>query len=146
MCDPAELELGKAQDEAIDLAETRQRLLQRANEAEAAAQAKVRGDKAVEFLKKETPPPTPFPQAPQQVPTVGRIVHYVAYGTPGGEFPAGKHRVAIITEVVNEGGVASVLDVVHLNVINPTGYFFNLNVPFDPTGKTPGTWHWPERV
>ena len=33
-----------------------------------------------------------------QVPSVGRVVHYVAYGTSGGEFPAGAHRAAIITD------------------------------------------------
>jgi hypothetical protein len=31
-------------------------------------------------------------------PTVGRIVHYQAYGTPGGEFPS-VPRAAMIAEV-----------------------------------------------
>ena len=31
---------------------------------------------------------------PNQTPSIGRVVHYVAYGTPGGEFPAGAHRAA----------------------------------------------------
>ncbi len=71
-------------------------------------------------------------------PTVGRIVHYVAYGTPGGEFPAGVCRAAVVTAVHAETDVS-------LCVMNPSGLFFNLTVPFDP-GKKPGTWHWPERA
>jgi hypothetical protein len=74
---------------------------------------------------------------PEEIPTVGRIVHYVAYGTPGGEFAAGAHRAAIITAV--DG-----IDTVGLCVLNPTGMFFNLVVPHDGAGG-PGTWHWPER-
>lgn len=86
-------------------------------------------------------------------PSVGRIVHYVAYGTPGGEFPAGVCRAAIITEVdtlltgegiltINEDG--QILSV-GLCVLNPTGQFFNRHVPY-AEDKQPGTWHWPERV
>ncbi len=74
-------------------------------------------------------------------PSVGRIVHYVAYGTPGGEFPAGAHRAAIITEVFDE-----VAHVVSLCVLNPTGMFFNTHIDYDSTAERPGTWHWPERV
>lgn len=74
-------------------------------------------------------------------PSVGRVVHYVAYGTPGGEFPAGACRAAIITQVP----VSTISDVrVDLCVVNPTGFFFNLNVPYDEQQK-PGSWHWPER-
>lgn len=65
-----------------------------------------------------------------QQPSVGRTVHYVAYGTPGGEFPAG------VDALVGEVGLC---------VLNPTGQFFNRGVPYDE-GKKPGTWHWPERV
>lgn len=46
---------------------------------------------------------------PEQVPSIGRVVHYISYGTPGGEFPAGAHRAAIITDVHNPGEPASVL-------------------------------------
>lgn len=73
-------------------------------------------------------------------PSVGRIAHYVAYGTPGGEFPAGVCRAAIITEV-DEG-----VENVGLMVANPTGLFFNRNIPHNEAGKAPGSWHWPERV
>ncbi|MDQ2995715.1 MAG: hypothetical protein M3R61_01475 [Chloroflexota bacterium] len=85
----------------------------------------------------------------EHVPSVGRIVHYVAYGTPGGEFPAGVHRAAIITEVYatptpsNPDGVSTDVGLV---VLNPTGQFFNRHIQLDSTGQTPGTWHWPEYV
>jgi hypothetical protein len=73
-------------------------------------------------------------------PTVGRIVHYVAYGTPGGEYAAGAHRAAVVTDVVDaDSGVVS------LCVLNPTGQFFNVRIEHDPTAERPGTWHWPER-
>ncbi len=70
---------------------------------------------------------------------IGRMVHYVAYGTPGGEFPAGVHRAAIVTEIVDEEK-----GIVSLCVINPTGMFFAQNLPFSEETK-PGTWHWIER-
>lgn len=105
-------------------------------------------------------------------PSVGRIVHYVSYGTPGGEY--GKEcRAAIITEVPE--GVENP-QTVGLCVLNPTGQFFNRSVPYhDGSGKPGdphcpnadshdggpfrycacgwtepaylgGTWHWAERV
>lgn len=73
-----------------------------------------------------------------QVPSVGRIVHYVAYGTPGGEYAEGAHRAAIITELGVNGQCA-------LAILNPTGMFFNECVPHGEH-LAPGTWHWPERV
>ncbi len=73
-------------------------------------------------------------------PSVGRIVHYVAYGTPGGEFPAGVCRAAIITEVDVPPD-----ECVALMVANPSGLYFNKEVEHDEA-KAPGTWHWPERV
>lgn len=78
--------------------------------------------------------------------TVGRMVHYVAYGTPGGEFPAGAHRAAVVTDVVTNGPEGPTLPDVGLCVLNPTGMYFIRNVPHDPTGKTPGTWHWIEKA
>jgi hypothetical protein len=84
-------------------------------------------------------------------PSIGRIVHYVAYGTPGGEFPAGVCRAAIITEInppqdnPNEPDVDLVRDNIGICVTNPTGLFFNRGIPHDE-GKKPGSWHWPERV
>lgn len=88
-------------------------------------------------------------------PSVGRVVHYVAYGTPGGEFPAGICRAAVITEVYARGNMppsGTVLQIdatghctnVGLCVLNPSGQFFNRAVPYDPE-KRAGSWHWPER-
>ena len=75
---------------------------------------------------------------PAQTPSVGRIVHYQAFGTPGGEYRS-VPRAAIITAV--DGAK------VGLCILNPTGMFFNQDVPFDD-GDLPkgGTWHWPPRV
>lgn len=70
-------------------------------------------------------------------PTVGRIIHYVAYGTPGGEFPAGVCRAAIITGVESETKIS-------LCVFNPSGLFFNHSIDYDED-KESGSWHWPER-
>jgi hypothetical protein len=79
-------------------------------------------------------------------PSVGRIVHYVSYGTPGGEY--GKEcRAAVVTEVdldirAPHGGS------IGLCVLNPEGLFFNRGVHQheSKTGYDGGTWHWPERV
>ncbi|MFJ8508627.1 hypothetical protein [Streptomyces avermitilis] len=68
-------------------------------------------------------------------PTVGRIVHYVSYGTPGGEYSS-ECRAAIVT-----GGA----EALSLCVLNPTGMFFNAGIEHDEHSKSGGTWHWPER-
>lgn len=75
-----------------------------------------------------------------QVPSVGRVVHYSAYGTPGGEFPSGVCRAADITEVDEPGNPYSS---VGLCVKNPSGLFFNPHVKY---GLAPGRWHWPEYI
>lgn len=72
-----------------------------------------------------------------QMPSVGRVVHYQSYGTPGGEYRP-EPRAAIISEVQSE-------DLVGLVVLNPTGLFFNRDVPFSEEPK-PGHWNWPPRV
>lgn len=86
-------------------------------------------------------------------PTVGRIVHYVSYGSPGGEFKS-ECRAAVVTEV--DG------DKVGLAVLNPGGLFFHPlasggcerhdgdtstspGAPAKPSYDG-GTWHWPERA
>lgn len=80
-------------------------------------------------------------------PSVGRVVHYVSYGTPHGEYTS-ECRAAIITatdpapdDVPEPGQVFA-----SLAVLNPTGMFFNQFVLQDEDDKVGGTWHWPERV
>lgn len=78
-----------------------------------------------------------------QKPSVGRIVHYQSYGTPGGEYLP-EPRAAIITEVTawdSETGQARA----SVCVVNPTGLFFKEDLPFAET-PTPGHWNWPPRV
>ncbi len=87
-------------------------------------------------------------------PSVGRIVHYVSYGTPGGEYTS-QCRAAIVTDLANdeEPGV----EVVGRAGLNPPGMFFNRaasdeggtsDTPGAPAARSyrGGTWHWPERV
>lgn len=96
----------------------------------------------------------------EQVPSVGRIVHYVSYGSPirpdGTQAFTSECRAAIVTEVVSEseGNLAQgaieqwdppALVKVGLCVTNPTGLFFHQGVQWSPN-NTGGTWHWPERV
>lgn len=101
-----------------------------------------------------------------QQPSVGRIVHYRSFGTPGGEYTS-QCRAAIIAGV--PAGALPVVDgerteqwdsgaiVADLVVLNPTGLLFNRcayhggdpdHVDAEPGRPTyrGGTWHWPERV
>lgn len=93
-------------------------------------------------------------------PTVGHAVHYVSYGTPGGEYES-ECRAAIITETGADDGLPEhLMPGVGLAVLNPTGMFFNRGVRHDEGTPTaipaahqcgsrfyrPGSWHWPERV
>jgi hypothetical protein len=71
-------------------------------------------------------------------PTVGRVVHYQSFGTPGGEYES-EPRAAIITRV-NGGDTTSV----GLCILNPAGQFFNQSVHYSETPK-PGCWNWPPR-
>jgi hypothetical protein len=96
----------------------------------------------------------------QPTPSVGRIVHYVSYGTPRGEYTS-QCRAAIIT-AVPDGALPDVTDgeaqewdssveVVDLCVLNPTGVNFNRCAHLEPEDASHithlgGTWHWPERV
>lgn len=73
---------------------------------------------------------------PEQKPSVGRIVHYQAYGTPGGEFKS-VPRAAIITEVISDTEIG-------VCVLNPQGIFFN-RVQYSAEPK-PGCWNWPPYV
>ena len=94
-------------------------------------------------------------------PSVGRIVHYVSYGTPGGEYRS-ECRAAIVTAVASGEATFNGVPLltVDLAVMNPTGMFFNQQVDYhegdvghDRAGvEVParshrgGSWHWPERV
>lgn len=87
-----------------------------------------------------------------QVPSVGRVVHYVSYGTPGGEYHS-RCRAALITEVQQVADVEDLTpSIVGLAVLNPTGLFFhpigheNGPCPQNESHHEGGTWHWPERV
>lgn len=74
-----------------------------------------------------------------QTASIGRIVHYHSYGTPGGEFSP-EPRAAVITGInwPEEQRV-------DLAVLNPTGMFFNLDVPYCDV-PAPGHWSWPPRA
>jgi hypothetical protein len=74
----------------------------------------------------------------EQKPSVGRIVHYMAYGTPGGEYPS-VPRAAVIAAVHDD--VTSECDLV---VFNPQGLWFN-RCKF-AANYTPGHWSWPPRT
>lgn len=94
-------------------------------------------------------------------PSVGRIVHYVSYGTPGGEFSR-ECRAAIVTQVSKQHTASGgqMVPKVSLCVLNPTGLFLNqdlhqdLGRPDDAGGTNlcdgldyrGGTWHWPART
>lgn len=75
-------------------------------------------------------------------PSVGQIVHYTSYGTPGGEFGQ-ECRAAVITGVHPDSPHGGEVD---LAVLNPTGLFFNTHVPYQGSAEDGGTWHWPERI
>lgn len=75
-------------------------------------------------------------ETPEQLPSVGRIVHYQAYGTPGGEFKS-VPRAAVVAEVHSDSEIT-------VCVLNPMGLFFN-RVQYSKEPK-PGCWNWPPRV
>jgi hypothetical protein len=93
-------------------------------------------------------------------PTVSQMVHYVSYGTPGGEYTSAC-RAAVVTGVPADDRRREVYGI-GLFVITPDGHFNNRDThyhegePLKP-GETRrdlcgnrdyagGTWHWPERV
>jgi hypothetical protein len=94
-------------------------------------------------------------------PSVGRICHYVPFGTPirpdGTQaYASNVCRAAIVAEVHDMADLGVVGNVspetreslpnqpVTLVVLNPTGIFFH-EVEYDED-HGPATWHWPERV
>jgi hypothetical protein len=79
-------------------------------------------------------------------PSVGRIVHYVSYGTPvredGSQAYTAQCRAAIIAGVPH---IFPNLGAADLAVLNPDGMFFK-RCNQDESGHEGGSWHWPERV
>lgn len=73
----------------------------------------------------------------EQKPSIGRIVLYMKFGSPGGEHKP-EPSPAIITKVEDDKGTCS------LTVFNPTGMYFN-KTPYSAELK-PGHWSWPPRV
>lgn len=84
-------------------------------------------------------------------PSVGRIVHYQTYGTPGGEHLP-EPVAAIVTEVPEllpeqpNSGPPGYVPAVHLCVLYPNGLSFKTNVHHADMGvPQPGRWNWPPR-
>jgi hypothetical protein len=85
---------------------------------------------------------------PDQMPSVGRVVHYVSYGSPvrpdGTQAFRSLCRAAIVTDA------SPTSRVVGLVALNPTGLFFHAledgGCAQDEDGHAGGTWHWPERI
>lgn len=76
-------------------------------------------------------------------PYIGEMVHYVSYGTPGGEYQS-KCRAAVVTEVLGKVP-ADANTYVSLAVLNPSGLFFDPDVPYHEHSRhndRGGTWHW----
>lgn len=73
-------------------------------------------------------------------PTVGRIVHYMAYGSKDGTYPS-VPRAAVIAEIVDSAPDS--IGAVKLAVFNPSGIHFNTS-NYSET-REPGTWSWPPR-
>lgn len=78
-------------------------------------------------------------------PTIGRIVHYVSYGTPVREDGSQEYpsvcRAAIITDVGREPRESRAA----LAVLNPTGLFLSPQLLWWAAARDrePGTWHSP---
>lgn len=66
---------------------------------------------------------------------LGQVVHYVSYGTPGGEYVS-QCRAALVTHSGPELTAS-------LAVLNPTGLFFNTGLDYDDE-HAGGTWHFIE--
>ena len=67
----------------------------------------------------------------ERLPTVGRMVYYRSYGTPGGEYPS-TDRAAVIT-------VVHTVTLVDLCIFSPNGPFSQHRVI---QGQAPGHWDW----
>lgn len=88
-------------------------------------------------------------------PHVGAIIHYVSYGTPGGEYGSVCRAAMITASPPVRTATVDQQPNVALVVFNPTGTFHNTDVPHDPGNVDPtddtelctglthagGTWH-----
>jgi hypothetical protein len=91
-----------------------------------------------------------------QKPSIGRIVHYVIKEGRS----AGCHRPAFIVNCFgpdvphvnlqvfldygnDDGSEFTTLDQITRQTYPLTGHVYS--APYDPEGKLPGSWHWPER-
>jgi hypothetical protein len=81
---------------------------------------------------------------PQQVLSVGRVVHVVTFN--------GKHRPAFVLDPVNNITIQVLAFTNPRDHINDQGLAGNGvawlldECPHDPTAQQPGSWHWPEYV
>lgn len=71
-------------------------------------------------------------------PSIGRIVHYQRWGSPGSPH-ASEPSPAVIVNVLNEETQEC-----QIFVMNPNGLYFN-PTPYSETPKQ-GHWNWPPRV
>lgn len=69
---------------------------------------------------------------------IGTTVHYVSYGTPGGEYTSECRAAVLSTKPSNVP--ASAQQAADLVVLNPTGLFFNGHVIYSAERRG-GTWH-----
>jgi len=99
-----------------------------------------------EFRPLEGAPATGARVQPAQVPSPGRIVHYVL---PDDNRNAGEHRPAIVVRVWDQSGPEQRLNLqVFTDEQNDgwaAGTQWRTSVRFDPEAGL-GTWHWPEYV
>ncbi len=78
----------------------------------------------------------------EQKPSIGRIVHYQAHGSPDGTHKS-EPRAAIVTGTYGDEPSGEIA----LCAITPIGLLFNQHCFYDG-GESPkgGSWHWPPRV
>lgn len=69
-------------------------------------------------------------------PTIGRIVNYMRYGSPGGEHLP-EPSPAMVVKVLDDQGTCQLV------VFNPNGMYYN-PTPYSAEPK-PGCWSWPIR-
>lgn len=74
-------------------------------------------------------------------PKLSDNVHYVAYGTPAGEYAPGAHRAAIVVVPLPPDAAAGTTG---LCVLHPTGISW-VHAFQDEVTKKPGTFHYPEQ-